>query len=101
MSKHPFEVVFKLSLSISFIDFVLPPRQGLCILALFFINLTVTIFPIDAIDTVLNQIVNRCVYYNSRYSLARHVRKLKSKDHEFIVVFQVAGAGLEPATFGL
>ena len=26
---------------------------------------------------------------------------LKNKDHEFIVVFQVAGAGLEPATFGL
>ena len=26
---------------------------------------------------------------------------LKSKDHECTVVFLVAGAGLEPATFGL
>jgi hypothetical protein len=26
---------------------------------------------------------------------------LKQKDHEFIMVFLVAGAGLEPATFGL
>ena len=26
---------------------------------------------------------------------------LKHKDHEFLMVFLVAGAGLEPATFGL